>query len=433
MTTLWFRLLAILFLLEIFTPFLQWPIGLPRMITGGLEGMAAVIVLLALAYMMKEDRIPKLVLLILGITFVWGLVSVFEGQSPAAFAWGWWRMFKYPLLGLFAYLFIDDPEDFARWFIRFCVMLLVFQIGVQIVMYAIGYPINDDLAGTFGKKGVMQYTMMLFFVVCMALGHWLGTHDWKWMLAVLVLGLVGSTLSATKFYLFGAVALVAAALFLHLIRGGQIRQLLIIMLLSALAAAIFVPLYNNFLVNQQGLMPIQDYLKPETLERYLFINEQVGDSGTYYFGRGMATTYAWQQIQRDVTTTLFGFGLASRSSSTVLGVSGAGLESDLYGGVSTTTLSTWMQEYGLVGMGLFLALIIWASIQLFRFARKSSDPYQAAIAYGLILFTLFWPLWLWYHKAWLAGAMLTLYWVSLGYIFNLIRLQRQPGASSRPL
>jgi hypothetical protein len=419
----WFRLLALLFILEALTPFLQWPIGLPRAITAGMEAAAALLVLFAFAFMLKEDKIPKIVPLILGITLIWGIVSVFEGQSPAALAWGWWRMFKYPLVGLFTYLYIDSPKDFARWFIRFCVMLLIFQVGVQLVMYAMGYPINDDLAGTFGRKGVMQFTMMLFFVVSIGMGYWLATQKWKLLLFLLTVGLVGSTLNATKFYLLGIVVLLAATLLIHLIRGSQIRQLVVFAVLLAMAAAIAVPLYNNFLVNQQGLPPLQDYLKPEVMERYLFVEAEVADTGTYYFGRGMAISYAWQQIQRDATTTLFGFGLGSRSSSTVLGVAGASLQSDLYGGVSTTTLSTWIQEYGLVGTLLFQAIAIWIVIQLFRFVRRTSDPYQAALAYGLILFTLFWPLWFWYHKAWLAGVMLILYWVSLAYLFRQMHLQ----------
>jgi hypothetical protein len=331
-------------------------------------------------------------------------------------------MFKYPLVGLFAYLFADSPKDFARWFIKFSVVLLIFQIGVQLVMYGIGYPIGDDLAGTFGRKGVMQFSMMAFFVVCLGMGTWLATQNWKLMLFILVLGLVGSTLSGTKFYLVGIVPLLVATLVIHLIRGGQVRQVFLFTILLLIAASIFVPIYNNFLVTRQGLLPIQEYLKPETIERYLFIEETTSE-GTYYFGRGQSMAYAWQQIQRDVTTTLFGFGLGSRSSSNVLGVSGASLQNDLYGGVSTTSLSTWMQEYGLVGVTLFLTITLWINIQLFRFVRRSPDPYQAALAYGLIIFTLFWPLWLWYHKAWFAGVMLTLYWVALGYIFRQITVR----------
>jgi hypothetical protein len=315
-------------------------------------------------------------------------------------------------------LFTDNTKDFAKWFVRFCVALLLFQIGVQIVMYGMGFPISDDLAGTFGKKGVMQFTMLVFFIVCLGIGNWLATHNWKLMLLLLALGLAGSMLSATKFYLFGAALLAVVALIIHMLRGGQYRQLLTYVILLSVATAIFVPLYNAFLVNQLGLQPLQEYLTVETMNRYLY-NDGAGDvDGRYDLGRGLAVTYTWQQIHRDATTTLFGFGLGTRTASTVLGARGTGLEDDVYGGVGITTLGTWIYEYGIVGLGVFLLFNIWVVIKLFRFARQTSDPYQATMAYGLMLFSLFWPVWMWYHKAWTAGAMMILYWASLGYLFR---------------
>src|SRR5690606_15560945 len=141
------------------------------------------------------------VLLIGGATLIWGMVSTFEGQSLAATAWGWWGMFKYPVLGLFAYLVQGWPADFARRFLRFCILLLIFEIAVQLALLAVGFPVGDSLAGTFGHKGVMQFSMMVFFIVALALGHWLATYEWKVLLLVLALGMLGSTLNGTKFYL----------------------------------------------------------------------------------------------------------------------------------------------------------------------------------------------------------------------------------------
>ena len=415
----WFRLLALVLLAELFMPFLVWPLGLPRAILGVIEVAIALAVFVAFAYMLKEDKIPRAVLLILGLTLIWSISPLLEGQSIAATAWGWWGLFKYPLLGLFAYLVQGWPRDFARLFFRFCVGLLIFQIGVQLVMLALGFPIGDSLAGTFGQKGVMQFTMMVFFVVCLGLGHWLASYERKTLLLILLLGLLGSTLNATKFYLIGVGILIIATLVVHLIRGGQLRQLLIYVILVAGAAAIFVPIYNSYLVNTMGLRPLQEFLTPEAIEKYIYTDGTGSNDTTYNLGRGLAVTYAWQQIQRDWTTTLFGFGIGTRSQSSVLGIRGNVLQEDIYG-VGTTTLGTWIQEIGLVGMAVFGAILLWIITRLFRFARTTNDPYRATLAYGLFLFTLFWPLWQWYHKAWTAGVMMVLYWVALGYVFNLI-------------
>jgi hypothetical protein len=425
----WFRLLAIVMLAELFMPFLVWPLRLPRAVLGVTEVAVAVALLITFAYMMKVDKIPGVMLLVAGLTLIWGLVSAFEGQALSATAWGWWGLFKYPLLGVFAYLVQGWPADFARWFLKFCVGLLMFQILVQLLMLAAGFPVGDSLAGTFGLKGVMQFSMMTFFIVCLGLGHWLATHEWKTLILILVLGLTGSTLNGTKFYLIAVAVLAAAALVVHLVRGGQFRQLFLYVFLLGAAAAVFVPVYNSYLVESRGLRPLQEYLQPEVIESYLFTDGAGRDDSTYNIGRGLALTYAWQQIQRDTTTTLFGFGLGTRSQSALLGVRGNVLQEDLYG-VGTTTLSTWIQEHGIVGMAVFLAVNLWIMGKLFRFARVTPDPYRATLAYGLILFTLFWPMWLWYHKAWTAGVMMVLYWVALGYTFRQVyALGRQQAAA----
>ncbi len=83
-------------------------------------------------------------------------------------------------------------------------------------------------------------------------------------------------------------------------------------------------------------------------------------------------------------------------------------------------MGTWIQEIGVVGMLVFIIICLWMAIKMFQYARRVVDPYRATLAYGLMLFTLFWPLWQWYHKAWTAGVMMTLYWVAIGSIFNQI-------------
>jgi len=425
----WFFLLALVMLTELFMPFLVWPLGFPRAVLGVAEMASALVVLVAFAYMLKEDRVPVAVLLIGGASLIWGMIATLEGQPLLATVWGWWGMFKYPLLGLFAYLIRGWPADFARWFLRFCILLLMFQIAVQLAMLAAGFPVGDSLAGTFGHKGVMQFSMLVFFVVALALGHWLATYNWKTLLFVLILGMIGSTLNGTKFYLIAAGLLAVTALVIHMIRGGQLRQLFLYIVLVTIIASIGLAFYNSYLQNR-GLTPLQEMLTMESLEKYLFTDGTSATDSTYNIGRGLAISYGWQQIQRDWTTTLFGYGLGTRTQSTLLGIRGSVLQEDVYG-VGTTSLGTWLQEYGIIGLIVFFTFALWAAIRLFRFARIANDPYQRSLAYGLMLFTLFWPVWFFYHKSWIAGTMMTLYWVSLGYTFHLIYAPvRRRGRSS---
>lgn len=416
----WFRLLGLLVFIELIWPFLLWQAGLRQRADFTKEIVAGVIVALTLLFILVRNRIPGGVLLMLGVTLIWGLIAAFEGQAITVTFWGWWRLFKYPILAFFIYMMARWPSDGARLIFKFLVITLAFEVVVQLGQFAMGQPPGDSLAGTFGNKGVGPYSMFIFFTVSIALGHWLATGEWKVLGLVLLLGFVATTLSVTKFYLFATAVLLAFALVLHLVRGGRFRHLFLYVALFILAGAAFVPIYNNFIAATRGLKPLQDYLTRGAIEGYLFKEEESSELGRYKLGRGGAVVYAWQQIQRDRTTTLFGYGMGSRSYSQTLGIAGATLEDDLYGGGGNTGLGVWIQEYGLIGMGLFMAMNFWIMGKLFRHARRTSDPYQATLAFGLLIFTFFWPMWLWYHKVWIFGVMMICYWVTLGFVMQQI-------------
>lgn len=426
----WFRLIALLFVTEFIVPFILWQAGLPRTLDVFRELAAMLLAAVLFAYMMLRDKIPAALLFILAITLIWGIVSVFEGQSLAVTFWGWWGLFKYPLLALFAFVIPRWPPNFARWLVKFFILLLAFQVVVQLLQFAGGQAPGDSLAGTFGWKGVAQYTMLVFLVVSMGFGHWLATGQWKLLALVLVLGLVGTMLSVTKFYLVAAGVMGIVALIIHMVRGGRFRTLVVYIILAGLAAASFVPIYNNFIATTRGLKPLQEYLTLESINDYLFKGDDTTEAGTLKLGRGMSVLYAWQQIQRDNTTFLFGYGIGGRTASAALGVEGAGLEESLYGAVGSG-LSSWIHEYGLLGSLLFLVFNFWIMWKMARHARNTDDRFQATLAYGLILFTFLWPMWLWYKKPWISGGMMMLYWLSLGYLFQQIYHSRRRPALSR--
>lgn len=431
MRSSWFYLLVLLLFLELIWPFVLWKAGLPQRLDAVREVVAGAMVGLTVVFMLLKNRVPGAVLVMVAITLVWSLVAAFEGQGVSVTLWGWWRLFKYPILALFIYLIPRWPADSARLIFKFLMVTLVFEVVVQLGQFATGEPPGDSLAGTFGSMGVGRYSMFVFFVVCIGLGHWLATGQWRSLGLALVLGLVAMMMSVTKFYIPAVAVLLVFTLALHLVRGGQFRHLFLYITLALLAGAIFVPVYNNFIASTRGLKPLQEYLTRDAIEGYIFKEEESTDDGRYKLGRGGAAIYAWQQIQRDRTTTLFGYGLGSRSYSTALGIAGATLEDDLYGGGGSTSLGVWIQEYGVVGMGLFLAINFWIIAKLFRFARHASDPYEAALAYGLIIFTFFWPMWLWYHKAWLFGMSMLCYWGTLGFVFQ--RIYAHPQRPNRRL
>jgi hypothetical protein len=397
-----------------------WKAGLPRTADVPKEVIALGIVFVTLATMVVRDRIPRIMILIFSITLIWGAVALFEGQSMGATLWGWFRFFKYLFVGLLVYQIEDWPPDFARWLLKFCVGLLAFEVFVQLIQFASGVPPGDSLAGTFGWKGVSELTMLGFFVVCLGFGHWLATGKWTFLLAAAASGLLASMLDVTKFYIPAVAALAIGASLIYMVRGGRFKQLLIYSILFILAGAAAISLFNAYTARTRGLKTLQEYLTPEAIRAYIFNDGDGGEDGQYNLGSGLSLLYGWQTLNRDKTTLLFGYGLGSRTASVALGIAGKSLEQDLYSGASGTGWLSFMQEFGFLGIVLFLSFNMWVAFILLRDAKTTPDRYLAAIQYGLVLFTLFWPIWLWYTKPWVTGVMMILYWGSLGYIFRQI-------------
>lgn len=427
------RLLALLLGLELFMPILIWRTPLPGVLDFAQEFVAAFILLLTVFYMIVRNKIPLAVLFILAVSLVWVIVATFEGQPALATAWGWWRFFKYPLIGVFAYLTVRWPVGFSNWWLKFLVVIMAFEVGVQLLQFAAGAPPNDNLAGTFGRKGVGPQTMFNMFVTCLAFGHWVVSRRWRLLAITLVLGFVSSTLNVTKFYIPAVAAIVLVTVVIYLVRGGQFRQLFVGLVVFAALGAAFVPIFNSFVATTRGLPTVQEFFEPQRLERYLYNDGSGDEDGRYNLGRALSVTYALQIIQRDGTTQLFGMGLGTRSSSSGLGITGTGLETDLYGGAAGTGLLIMIQEMGIVGLAVFSFFCLWLSWRFFRDSRQHSDTALAALQIGTVIFTLFWPVWLWYQKPWTFGVMMILYWVTIGFIFSRmhVRQRRVTGRISR--
>lgn len=420
------RLLIALLVFELIFPVLIWKFRLPGALDFVQEIIGAAIMAIALLYMMARNRIPVIMLVVLGVTLIWGMVAVFEGQSLAATAWGWWKLFQYPFIGLYAYLVIRWPRGFADWWVRFLVGLMLFEVIVQLIRLLLGEAPGDGLAGTFGSKGVGSHTSFNLFIVALAFGSWIAMHRWKLLVVAIGLGLAASMMNVTKFYIPAVFIMAVLTLALQLIAGGRMRYLFTLIVAMGILAAVAIPLFNRFVASTRGLPELQEYFEPERLEAYLFTDGKGDVDGTYNLGRGLAITYAYQTISRDATTQLFGMGLGARSLSAGLGIIGTGLENDLYGSITTTSgVLVRLQEQGIVGLIVLQLFFFWLMWRLAKDTRRHDDLPLKSLEYGIILFTFLWPLWLIYQNAWADGVMMILYWVTVGYIFSEISRRRR--------
>lgn len=407
-------LILLAFAVDLFTPLLIWKGLLPSGIRWLSDLAVASMLVLTFAHMLVYDYIPRVVLLILGISLIGITMALFEGQSIIATGWGWWLFFRYLLIGLFAYLQPIWPNRFAQRLINLCMLILGLEVVLQLGQYVSGEIPGDNLAGSFGRHGVTPLIMFILFVLCLALGRWLTDGRWHWLAWVLILGGISSALGEVKLFPFAIVALGIAALFIKLLQSGQLHQVLIYLTLFCVITLIFASFYNTVVAEERGTRRLEEYLELQTLEGYLNFASNRG-GGRYELGRGFALSLGWKNIQRDTTTFLFGMGLGARGESVSLGVAGEGLRQDYYGTISGTSLLVLMQELGVVGLVVFGGAILWIIYTLASDIRMDPVSDVTVLRYGLILFSIGWPLWLWYSSVWNMGVTMLLYWVTLGY------------------
>jgi len=428
-----YLLLIAAFAAELFLPLLIWKTPVPGAARWLADGLVLIIAGLACTRMLLLDRIPKAFLVVIGAAFIGITVAAFEGQPILASLWGIWRMFMYPMVGFFAYLQSAWPQRVAARVFLVLVALLGLEVVVQLGQYAAGQTPGDNLAGTFGWKGVGSLVMFVLLVLCLAFGKWLTDGSWRALVFAIVMGLLASVFGEMKVYPVALLLIAATASGLYLWRGGQFYKILNYGVVLIIATAAFLFLYNIVISEGRGVRRLEAYTDLSQVTKYLNNVNYNSETGRYNLGRGFALTYGWEIIQRDTTTFLFGMGIGTRNESSSLGVVGRALEDSDYGVTSGTSLLVLMQETGLVGLGMLGLFFGWLILALLRDIRLDPDSDVTVLRYGIVLFSLFWPLWLWYHRAWNFGPSMILYWALVGYLLRQRPPHEPAGWQSQPV
>lgn len=416
-----FLLLIVLSLgVDFFTPFLNQQRILPSVVRYVADVAIMGMFMLLMVRTIVFDKIPKSLLIILGITLIWGIIPLFEQQSILATLWGWWRLFKYPIIGILTYLQPFWPENFSQKFKRGLLISLQLNTLLQIFQYANGAIPNDNLAGFFGRVGVAPLLMFITFCMSLAFAEWLVKHQWRFLLWVMILGGIASGLGEMKLFPVVVVVLSIITFLLQTLRGGNLQQLVFYTALIILIIFGFGSFYNTVVAEARGTLRIEEYLELETLDGYLN-RYYVRDNGEYYIGRGYALQLGWETIQRDYTTLLFGMGLGSRSESTTLGVAGSGLLQSDFGIVAGSSLLVYMQEMGIVGLTFFAVFITIVCVELWRDFKRFPQSEHNSLRVGVIICSMTWPLLIYYGQTWTFSVFMTLYWGVLGYLLGYAR------------
>jgi len=411
-------LLVVALATDLLTPILIWKGILPAPTRWVSHAAVAAMMFIAYARMMAFDHVPGIMLLIGGISAIGVGVALFEGQAIVPTLWGWWLMFQFPLVGLYAYLQPQWPDRFPQRLRLICMAILGSQVLVQFGQYLTGEPPGDSLAGTFGEHGAAKIVIFILLVLCLTLGRWLARGGWKSLFIVLALGGLSSVLAEIKLFPFAVVALGMASILLFVLQGRERWKLAPYAVLMGTALLIFFRSYDAVILSTRSARPLQSYLELRTLDDYLGGVRQGAGGERYFLGRNYALRYGWNTIQRDARTFLFGMGLGARGESKTLGTAGVGLaESDL--GLTTgTSLLVMMQELGLFGMATLGGFNLWILVRLLKDIRSNTQSDATELRYALLLFSLLWPLWLWYQTAWVFRVSMLVYWAALGYVLG---------------
>ena len=411
-------LLGVPFAVEMFAPYFIWK----RFLPGSVRWLADLALLtmlgLVIVDLLLRDRIPKAFIFVIAMTVVWSTVAYFEGQAPEATVWGWWRLFRYPMLGLFVFLQPTWPSKTGLRIYQFCVGLLVFQTLFQLGQFAGGMIPSDDLSGTLGWHGVGPLALFNFFVQCLAFGRFIVDGNWKPLALVVMVGALSAVLSELKMFFPVMLVLAVITSAIYVLRGRQLGRLLFFYIFLVGVGVAFLFLYNALVSDLRGTKRFEEYFSSDTTNAYLENVNYEDTKGRYTLGNGFALRYGWQLIQRDTTSFLFGMGLGARGESSSLGIVGSALVNGEYGITSGTSALVFINEIGVVGL---LACAIFFGTMIFLLIvqiRQDHESQSTVLRVGLILFTMLWPVWLWYHQTWTFGTMMIPYWCSLGYVFH---------------
>jgi hypothetical protein len=406
-------------LIDLLTPFFVWKGLLPASTRWISRAAIAIVVAFAFARMMNHGRIPGSLLIVVALSAIGITVALFEGQGLVETAWGWWRMFEFPLVAVFVYLSPRWPQHFPRRLLTISLAVLGFEVILQLAQYATGQAPGDNLAGTFGWHGVGPLVMFNLFVLCLGLGEWLATRNWKPLVLAVILGILSGLLGEMKIFPISITAIAIIAVLIFMIQGRGVWKLIPIVAFLAAGVWAFTTGFNLLVPNARKT-PLEEYaVNGRTLNDYLTrVERSQANPARFSIGRNFAVEYGWESITGDPITFLFGFGLGTRGESQSLDTAGVVLLRGDLGLTTGSSLLVLMQEMGLAGLVFMAGFILWVAFVLVRGIRRNPDSEASPLAYALLLFSLLWPLWLWYKSVWAFRVPMLLYWVSLGFVLR---------------
>jgi len=252
------------------------------------------------------------------------------------------------------------------WILVLCLPQLPLAIFQRQRALSFGNPSGDDVSGTLLYSGLLS--LFLISIVCVATAALVRRRISLWLFVPLFMLLVLPTaINETKMTIIVLPLALMAVCILGAPPRARMRNAALAMMLLAMFGALFVPIYDHFIVKQQYEVPIAEFFADkDRMGRYMGEGAQVGSARTA--GRTDAILTPLREITATATHAAFGFGMGNASES-ALGERFSGHYWQKYKPFMRSGGSQYILELGLIG--LIAVFCLFAMI--FRDSRRVAD------------------------------------------------------------
>lgn len=236
---------------------------------------------------------------------------------------------------------------------------------------------GDDVVGTLLLSGTLS--IFLICVACVLTAFYLRKRlPFRWFLPLFIVVLLPTAINETK----ATVLMLPVALLVTFIVGAEprarLKSLLLGTVLVAVFGAIFVPIYDYYIVQRDhGATIAEFFTEPSRVESYMGTGADIGATKV---GRTDAIVVPLRASAQDPVQFAFGLGMGNVTGSP-LGYAFAGEYADKLEPFVKSSASLLILEVGVLGLLIALA-VNWLTFQDARVVARYDRGFAGALAVG---------------------------------------------------
>lgn len=280
------------------------------------------------------------------------------------------RYFKY-IMFFYILTQFDLNESLFKNILKLLIIVGLIQIPVAVLQrFLYKVRTGDVVGGTlgFGTSGILTQFLMIMSILLLNF-YKEGIFTLKRAIVLVMLLTIPMSINETKifFWVFPLLVLVSFRKDVTRLKWKLVPTFIALSLLLIASYKIYTHFYARLGVSPFSWRAIRKNLEPRT--------EVIGKEKIWRFG---AIVFAYKSISQDIVTLLLGVGPGNASESFIADWSGKYYK--LYGFMLLPNfLSTFLWEYGVVGVMIFIGLLI-KLLRMTNFVIKQGDSFDKAFA-----------------------------------------------------